>query len=295
MTPAADSTLIRVAHSPDADDAFMFYALAHDKVDTEGLRFEHTLTDIETLNREAEAGTYELTALSYHAYAYVHTQYVLLDVGASIGDKYGPVLIAREPLSKADLAGKPIAVPGERTTAYLALKLWDPSLVTRTMPFDQIQDAVASGEVAAGLIIHEGQLTYPSLGLKKIVDLGEWWFDAVNLPLPLGANAIRRDLGEDVILKTGRALKRSIQYALDHREEALDYALSFARGLRREDADQFVGMYVNDMTLHTGAEIRRAARLLLYMGFGAGVLPAKIDPEFVAIENTASCGPCACA
>lgn len=290
----AETPLIRVAHSPDADDAFMFYALAHDKVDTEGLRFEHTLTDIETLNREAERATYELTALSYHAYAYVHTQYVLLDVGASIGDKYGPVLVARQALSKEDLAGRPVAVPGERTTAYLALKLWEPSLQTVVMPFDTIQDAVARGDVAAGLIIHEGQLTYPALGLKKVVDLGQWWFDAVNLPLPLGANAIRRDLGDEVIRRVGRALKRSIQYALDHREEALDYALTFARGLRRDDADRFVGMYVNAMTLHTGADIRRAARLLLYMGAGAGILPAKIDPEFVAIEETAPVTGCGC-
>lgn len=281
-------TTIRVAHSPDSDDAFMFYALTAGKVETEGLTFTHQLTDIETLNHEAKKGTYELTAISYHAYPYVKDKYVLMNVGSSIGDKYGPVLIANEKLSREELMNTVIAVPGELTSAYLALKIWEPELKTEVVPFDQIMDKVRSGEYKAGLIIHEGQVTFKDEGFEKIVDLGEWWFNTVNLPLPLGSNAVRRDLGDEVIQKVARALKRSIEYALEHREEALDYAMQYAGKLDRAKADKFVGMYVNGMTLDADDSIKRAVRLLLYMGNGAGVLPEKVDPEFVDVKEPVS-------
>jgi 1,4-dihydroxy-6-naphthoate synthase len=282
-----NAPVIRVAHSPDSDDAFMFYALAHDKVETEGLTFTHHLTDIETLNQEAMKGTYELTAISYHAYAYVHDKYAILSVGSSVGDQYGPVLVAKEAFTKEQLKTKTIAVPGTMTTAYLALKIWEPELQTVVVPFDQIMERVLAGEFDAGLIIHEGQLTYAQQGLKKVVDLGEWWFAETNLTLPLGGNAIRRDLGPELIQKVGRVLKRSIEYGLAHREETLDYALSFARGLDRATADRFVGMYVNDMTLDTDAEIRKAVQLLLWRGHGIGLISEKITPEFIAPEPVA--------
>ena len=268
--PKPVPAVIRVAHSPDSDDAFMFWALAHDKVDTEGLTFEHTLTDIETLNQEALKGTYELTAISYHAYA-------------QLMDKYGPVVIAKKPFTKEELRNVVVAVPGEMTTAYLALKIWDPEVKTQVVPFDQIMDRVESGEFEAGLIIHEGQLTYQQQGFVKVVDLGEWWFEETNLTLPLGSNAIRLDLGDELIQKIGRVLKRSIEHGLNHREEALDYAMQFARGLDRKTADTFVGMYVNEMTLDADIEIRKAVKLLLWRGFEAGVLPEKIEPHFVDV------------
>ncbi len=280
--------VIKVAHSPDSDDAFMFYALTANKVDTEGLTFTHELTDIETLNHEAKKGTYELTAISYHAYPYLKDKYVILNVGSSIGDKYGPVLIAKEKMSREELMDTVVAVPGELTSAYLALKIWEPDIKTEVVPFDQIMDKVESGEYKAGLIIHEGQVTFHEEGFEKIVDLGEWWFNTVNLPLPLGGNAIRRDLGDDVIQKVARSLKRSIEYALANREEAMDYAMKYAGDLDRAKADKFVGMYVNGMTLDADDTIKRAVRLLLYMGNGAGVLPEKIDPEFVDVKELAS-------
>jgi len=276
--------VIRVAHSPDSDDAFMFWALAHDKVDTEGLTFEHTLTDIETLNQEALKGTYELTAISYHAYAKLADKYALLNVGSSIGDKYGPVVIAKKPFTKEELKQVVVAIPGEMTTAYLALKIWEPELKTQVVPFDQIMDRVESGEFQAGLIIHEGQLTYQKQGFVKVVDLGEWWFEETNLTLPLGGNAIRLDLGDEMIQKIGRVLKRSIEYGLQHRQEALDYALQFARGLDRETANTFVGMYVNEMTLDADVEIRKAVKLLLWRGYGIGLLSEKIEPNFVDVQ-----------
>lgn len=279
--PAPD--VIRVAHSPDSDDAFMFWALAKDRVDTEGLTFTHTLTDIETLNREALQGTYELTAISYHAYAQLHDKYALLNVGSSIGDKYGPVVIAKKPFTKEELKNVTVAVPGEMTTAYLALKIWEPELKTVTVPFDQIMERVESGEFEAGLIIHEGQLTYQQQGFTKVVDLGEWWFEETNLTLPLGGNAIRLDLGEELIQKIGRVLKRSIEHGLQHREEALDYAMEFARGLDRKLADEFVGMYVNEMTLDADVEIRKAVKLLLWRGHGIGLIPEKIEPKFIDV------------
>jgi 1,4-dihydroxy-6-naphthoate synthase len=287
--------VIRVAHSPDSDDAFMFYGLAADKVDTEGLTFTHELVDIETLNNEAKKGTYELTAISYHAYAYVHDKYAILTVGSSIGNKYGPIVVAKEAWTKEQLKTKTIAIPGEMTSAYLALKIWEPELKTITVPFDQIMEGVAEGKYDAGLIIHEGQLTYPSLGLKKIVDLGEWWFEDTNLTLPLGGNAIRRDLGPELIQKIARVLKRSIEYGLNHREDALDHCMKYARGLTKEQTDKFVGMYVNEMTMDADEEIQKAVKLLLWRGNGIGVVPEKIVPEFIGIELIETEAPTAAA
>jgi 1,4-dihydroxy-6-naphthoate synthase len=281
-SPSAPA-VIRVAHSPDSDDAFMFWALAKDRVDTEGLTFEHILADIETLNREAMRGTYELTAISYHAYASVYRRYALLNVGSSIGDKYGPVVIAKRPFTREELKSVTVAIPGELTTAYLALKIWEPSLKTTVVPFDQIMERVASGEFEAGLIIHEGQLTYAKEGFTKVVDLGEWWFEDTNLTLPLGGNAIRLDLGEELIGKIGRVLKRSVEHGLAHREEAIDYAMSFSRGLDRTLTDTFVGMYVNEMTLNADVEIRKAVKLLLWRGHGIGLIPEKIEPRFIDV------------
>lgn len=280
--------VIRVAHSPDSDDAFMFYALAKDKVETEGLTFTHQLTDIETLNKEAMQGTYELTAISYHAYAYVKDKYALLTVGSSIGDKYGPVVIAREKFTKEQLKTKVVAVPGMMTTAYLALKIWEPDIETVVVPFDQIMEGVIEGKYDAGLIIHEGQLTYPQFGLKKVVDLGEWWFEDTNLTLPLGGNAIRRDLGPELIQKVARVLKRSIEYGLTNRQDALDYSMQFARGLEVSQADKFVGMYVNEMTLDAGEEIQKAVKLLLWRGHGIGVVPEKVIPDFISVDGPVS-------
>jgi 1,4-dihydroxy-6-naphthoate synthase len=277
-TPLTD---IRVAHSPDSDDAFMFWALAKNKVDAEGLNFTHHLSDIETLNREALAGTYELTAISYHAYAFLNDKYDILTCGSSVGDKYGPVLIAKTPLSQEQLKGLTIAVPGELTTAYLALKLWMPECKTEVVPFDQIMDKVADGTYQAGLIIHEGQLTYQEEGFQKIVDLGEWWYEETNLPLPLGGNAIRKDLGLELCQKIARVLQRSIEYGLAHREEALAYAKSFGRGLDDDKVDRFVGMYVNEMTLFASKDIQRAVQLLLFRAHGLGLIPTKPDVVFV--------------
>jgi 1,4-dihydroxy-6-naphthoate synthase len=290
MTTQTRPGVIRVAHSPDSDDAFMFWALAHDKVDTEGLTFEHTLTDIETLNREAMKGTYELTAISYHAYAAVKDKYALLNVGSSIGDKYGPVVIAKRHFTKEEIKNVTVAVPGELTTAYLALKIWEPEVKTVVVPFDQIMERVESGEFEAGLIIHEGQLTYRKQGFEKVVDLGEWWFEETNLTLPLGGNAIRLDLGDEMIQKIGRVLQRSVEFGLKHRDEALDYAMQFARGLDRATANEFVGMYVNEMTLNADVEIRKAVKLLLWRGHGVGVIPEKVEPKFIDVQmDLASC------
>jgi 1,4-dihydroxy-6-naphthoate synthase len=277
-------TLIRVAHSPDSDDAFMFYALAENKVDTEGLTFTHQLTDIETLNHEAMNGTYELTAISYHAYAFIKDKYAILSVGSSVGDKYGPIVISKTPMSLEDLKKKKVAIPGTLTTAYLALKIWCPEIETVVVPFDQIMERVQSGEFEAGLIIHEGQLTYKEEGLHKVIDLGEWWFEECNLTLPLGGNAIRRDLGPELIQKIARVLKRSIEYGLTHREEALAHCMKYARGLTTQQADRFVGMYVNDMTLDADLEIQKAVKLLLWRGHGIGLIPEKIIPDFISPE-----------
>jgi 1,4-dihydroxy-6-naphthoate synthase len=271
---------IRIAHSPDSDDAFMFYALAKDKLDTGKFHFSHTLQDIETLNRKALNGEYEITAISFHAYVYIADKYMLLPSGASMGDRYGPMVVAREPWNQEALCGKRIAIPGTMTTAYLTLKLFQPDFEAVVIPFDQIMNEVQKGSVDAGLIIHEGQLTYASQQLHKIVDLGEWWYQQTRLPLPLGGNVIRRDLGMEDIRDLSRLLKESIQYALDHREEALDHAMQFARDLDTKTADRFVGMYVNERTLDYGTEGRQAVQQLFDRAYEAKIIPKPIRAEF---------------
>lgn len=284
----ATQQLIRVGHSPDPDDAFMFYALAKDKIETGAFRFEHELVDIETLNRRAFAGELELTALSLHAYAYLADKYVLCTCGASMGDNYGPMVVAREGGSIERLRGKTIAVPGTLTTAFLTLSMClGKDFQHVVVPFDQILDVVERGThegrpIDAGLIIHEGQLTYGQQGLHLIVDLGKWWMEQTGLPLPLGANGIRRDLGAAAIQEVNRLLKESIQYGLAHRQPALDYALQFGRGLDQRKADEFVGMYVNDWTLDFGERGRTAVRELLARGHAAGIIPKLVEPEFVS-------------
>ena len=272
---------ITIAHSPDADDAFMFYALAQGKVSDPELECVHVLEDIQSLNERAFRGEYEVTAVSFHAYAYLADRYALLPHGASMGDGYGPMVVARDPLSREDLQGKSIAVPGTLTTAFLLLKLWNPSLGHRVIPFDQILDAVVARRVHAGLIIHEGQVTYGSLGLHKVVDFGEWWKEETGLPLPLGGNVIRKDLGPALMRRVSHLLRESIAYALAHREEALDYAMQFGRDMDRRLADQFVGMYVNDLTLDYGERGRAAVKRLLAMGHERGLIPHRVEPEFV--------------
>jgi len=272
---------ITVAHSPDADDAFMFYALATGKIGDPDLEFVHVLQDIQTLNERAFRGEYEVSAVSFHAYAYLSERYALLPHGASMGDGYGPMIVAREPMSPETLRGKRIAVPGKLTTAVLALGLWRPGLDQVVVPFDQIPDAVLARRVDAGLIIHEGQVTFRKQGLHKIVDLGEWWGTETGLPLPLGGNAIRKDLGADLMRRVSRLLRESIQYGLAHREDALSHAMRYGRDLDRPLADRFVGMYVNDWTLDYGARGREAVRLLLQRGHAAGILPQSVEPEFV--------------
>ena len=278
---------IRVGHSPDPDDAFMFYALAKGKIPTGRYRFEHELVDIETLNRRALAGELELTAVSLHAYAYLTDRYLLCTCGASMGDRYGPMVVARTGCPLEQLARKTVAVPGTLTTAYLALRMClGVEFRHVVIPFDQILEAVSAGQyqdqpIDAGLIIHEGQLTYAALRLELIVDLGRWWFDQTSLPLPLGANAIRKDLGPETIRDVNRLLRESIRYGLGHRREALDYALGFGRGLDRQQADRFVGMYVNDWTLDFGPRGREAVAELLSRGHAAGVIPNRVIPEFV--------------
>jgi 1,4-dihydroxy-6-naphthoate synthase len=275
-------TLIRVAHSPDSDDAFMFYALAKNLIDTGELRFDHILSDIETLNREAFEGTYEVTAVSIHAYAHLDDRYALLGSGASMGDGYGPVLFAREPFAPEDLAGLTVAVPGRLTSASLALKMWRPTLQTVVRPFDDIMPAVNSGDVDAGVVIHEGQLTWHEEGFHKIVDLGAWWAGETDgLPLPLGGNVIRRDLGGELSARVATLLKASIEYSLEHREEALDYALDYGRGLDREKADRFVGMYVNDLTVDYGDRGKTAMRTFLDRAFAERLIPKVPQLDFL--------------
>jgi 1,4-dihydroxy-6-naphthoate synthase len=277
-----DSRLIRVGHSPDPDDAFMFFALAHDKLDTGGLRFEHQLQDIETLNRRALKGELEVTAISLHAYAHLLDKYALLPSGCSMGDRYGPMVVAREPLTAEQLAKAKIAVPGTMTTAFLTLRLLLPGGFTyEVIPFDQILDAVAAGKYDAGLIIHEGQLTFQNQGLRLIVDMGVWWYEKTGLPLPLGGNVVRRDLGLPLMRQISRLLKESIQYSLDHRDAALTYALQYARDMDKSLADRFVGMYVNDWTLDYGPRGREAVRRLLTEAHKAGVIPSAVNVEFV--------------
>jgi 1,4-dihydroxy-6-naphthoate synthase len=271
---------IRIAHSPDSDDAFMFYALAKNKLPTGKFNFSHTLQDIETLNRKALRGEYEVTAVSFHAYVYIADQYKLLPSGASMGDRYGPMVVARNAMKPEELRGKKIAVPGTMTTAYLLLKMFQPDFEAVVIPFDQIMDAVKQDSVDAGLLIHEGQLTYTGHQLHKIIDFGQWWDQDTGLPLPLGGNVIRRDLGRDNIAEISRLLRESIQYSLDHRDAALDYAMEYARDLDAETADRFVGMYVNERTLDYGVEGRRAVQLLFDRAFEAGLIPDSIKAEF---------------
>jgi 1,4-dihydroxy-6-naphthoate synthase len=277
-----NETLIRVGHSPDPDDAFMFHALANDKIPTGGLRFEHQLQDIETLNRRAMNGELEVSAVSIHAYSYLLDKYALLPSGCSMGDRYGPMVVARNAMSIDDLKRVKIAVPGTMTTAFLTLRLLLPDgFEYDVIPFDQIIDAVSSGKYEAGLIIHEGQLTFQNQGLKLIVDLGVWWMEKTGLPLPLGGNVVRRDLGSALMKKISDLLKQSIQYSLDHRQEALQHALQYARDMDVSLADKFVGMYVNDWTLDYGPRGREAVRRLLDEAHKAGVIPKPVAVEFV--------------
>lgn len=271
---------LKLAHSPDSDDAFMFYGLATNKIPTGNLKFSHVLEDIETLNQKAKKEVYDITAMSFHAYAYLADRYMLLPSGASFGDRYGPVVVARRPLGSEGLRGKRVAVPGKMTTAFLSLQLFEPEIEPVFVPFDRVLDTVAKGEVDAGVIIHEGQLTYASEGFTKIVDLGEWWYLQTELPLPLGGNAVRRSHDPRTIQQISRLLKESIRYSLDHREEALAYALQFARGLDPGTADRFVGMYVNDWTLDYGKRGRKAVQTLLDRGHEKGLLPRQVTAEF---------------
>ena len=275
------TTTIHVAHSPDSDDAFMFYALASGKIDTEGLSYVHELQDIETLNRRAMRGELEVTAVSIHAYAYLSDRYALLPHGASMGDRYGPRLVARRPMSKSEIRGKRIAIPGTLTSAYLALRLFEPDFEPVVVPFDEIEDAVAESRVDLGLLIHEGQLTFADKGLHLIQDLGEWWFGETGLPLPLGGNVVRKDLGDALTKKISRHLRDSIAYGLQHRSAALDHSMQYARGLARDRADTFVGMYVNDWTLDYGERGRQAVTRLLQRGVDAGIIAQPITVEFV--------------
>ncbi len=273
---------IKIAHSPDSDDAFMFYGLATNKVRVPGYKFTHTLTDIETLNRRAiEDQYYDVTAISFHAYPYLQDNYTLMACGGSVGENYGPMIVAARNYTLDEVKKLKIAVPGTLTTAYLTLKLFAPEVETATVSFDKIIPAVLSGEYDAGLIIHEGQLTYGRDGLTKILDLGVWWRQQTSLPLPLGGNAIRRSLGPEVQLVTTNALRESIQHALDHREAALEYAMQFARDLDTSLANRFVGMYVNERTLNYGDDGREAIRRLLDMGYERGVIPHKAQVDFV--------------
>ena len=283
MTPP----VIRLAHSPDADDAFMFWAMAAGRIDTGGRRYVHELGDIESLNRRALSGELEVTAVSFHAYAYLADRYALLAHGASIGDRYGPRIVAREPLAggrdpRHALAGRTIAVPGELTTAYLALRLFQPDIRHVVVPFDQIEDYVVAGRADAGLLIHEGQLTFADRGLHLWQDLGAWWHAETGLPLPLGGNVVRRDLGATLVVDIARDLKASIAYGLSHRREALEHARAYSRGLDAATTDRFVGMYVNDYTVEYGARGREAVRALLERGARAGLIPAPPDLTFVS-------------
>lgn len=285
----SETTTIRIAHSPDSDDAFMFYALTQGLLETDGLTIEHLLSDIESLNQAAFSGTYEITALSFHAYAFLADRYQLMPSGASFGDGYGPVVVATAPRSRDDLAGKTVAIPGELTTAHLALRLWLPDVTTVNVAFDEIFDTVARKKVDAGVVIHEGQLTYGDIGLHKVEDLGEWWRAETGGPLPLGANGIRRDLPSDLKARLCRLLGESINYALDHRQEALAYATRYARELEEDPvrSDRFVGMYVNDWTRDYGEAGKQAVQLLLDRGFEAGVIPNEVRAEFLQPGDSA--------
>jgi 1,4-dihydroxy-6-naphthoate synthase len=279
---STENKKISLAHSPDSDDAFMFYALATNKIETGPFEFEHVLRDIQTLNDEARKGTYDVTAISFHAYAYVADKYALLPHGASIGDNYGPIVVANEDLDPAELSKVKIAVPGTLTSAFLALSLYVPDFKYEVVPFDEIIDAVTEKRCDAGLLIHEGQLFYHNLGLHKVLDLGEWWHQHTDgLPLPMGGNVIRRGLGKETISEVSGLLKESIQYSLDNREDALQYAMQFARDMDPALADRFVAMWVNDLTLDYGDRGREAVRRLLAEGHERGLIPHKVDVQFV--------------
>jgi 1,4-dihydroxy-6-naphthoate synthase len=283
MSTLAEPELKRIncAHSPDSDDAYMFYAMATRKVRSQLVDFHHVLSDIETLNREALKGTYELTAISYHAYPYVADKYVLMNSGSSVGDNYGPMIISTKPMSVENLKGKRIAIPGTLTTAYLSMKIMEPDFVPVKIEFDKIPDAVKEGAVDAGLIIHEAQLTYVRSGFHLVVDLGKWFKKTYGLPLPLGANALLRSLPTTIQQECSRLMKASIQYAIDNRAEALEYALQFARDMDPQLAEKFVGMYVNHHTVDAGQEIPAAAQKLLDLGFEAGIIDLRIQVEFI--------------
>lgn len=273
---------ISIAHSPDSDDAFMFYGLATNKVRVPGYRFSHTLCDIETLNRRAqEEAFFDVTAISFHAYPYLQDKYALMGCGGSVGEGYGPMVVANRPLNPGDLDKIKIAVPGTLTTAYLALKVFNPNIQTETVPFDQIIPAILAGKYEAGLIIHEGQLTYSSSGLYRAIDLGVWWRQETGLVLPLGGNAIRRSLGSEAHQVISKALRDSIQHALDHREQALEYAMQFARDLDTTLANRFVSMYVNQRTLDYGPDGRQAITRLLELGHERGIIPIEPKVDFV--------------
>jgi len=281
--PKPRGLVLKLAHSPDSDDAFMFYALATKKLATHDLAFKHVLEDIESLNQKARQGVYDVTAASFHAYPFLADRYILLPSGASFGERYGPIVVARSNPGSGGLRGKRIAVPGKMTTAYLVAQLYEREFEPVFTPFDQILETVTRGKADAGVVIHEGQLTYSEAGLKKIVDLGEWWFQDTGLPLPLGGNLILRSLDPGTIRAVAKLLKQSIQFALDHREEALNYALQFGRGLDSSTADRFVAMYVNDWTLDYGERGRQAVQTLLDRGFEKGLLPKQVQAEFVEL------------
>jgi 1,4-dihydroxy-6-naphthoate synthase len=272
---------IHVAHSPDSDDAFMFYALATRKLDTGDLNYVHTLSDIETLNRKAMKGEYEVSAISFHAYAYMADKYALLSCGASMGKNYGPIVVSGKPMRAKSLASKVVAVPGTLTSAFLTLRLFEPEVQYTVVPFDKILDEVQKGNYDAGLLIHEGQLTYREMGLHKVIDLGQWWLKQTGLPLPLGGNVIKRSLGTKLMERVAQDIRNSIQYGLDHREEAMAYAIQFSRGLDTQDVDRFIGMYVNELTLDYGSEGRQAVRKLLQEAYRKKIIPEKVVVEFV--------------
>jgi len=281
MENKSEVRTISVAHSPDSDDAFMFYGLATNKLVTEGLRFEHTLKDIQSLNEDAHNEVFDVSAISFHAYAYVSDKYALLPHGASIGDKYGPIVVASDSKSPDDIANMTIAVPGELTSAFLALRLFNKDFKYVVVPFDQIIDEVKKGTVDAGLLIHEGQLFYKQEGLSKVIDLGEWWHEKTGLPLPMGGNVIKRSLGEDLMKEVSKHLHRSILFSMENREDALEYAMQFARDMPTELADRFVAMWVNDLTVDYGERGREGVRRLLQEGYDAGIITKKPEIEFV--------------
>ena len=272
---------ITVAHSPDSDDAFMFYGLATNKLDTGNLKFEHTLKDIQSLNEDAKIGVFDVTAISFHAYAYISDKYALLPHGASIGDKYGPILVSKEKRSPEEIPNMKIAIPGELTSAFLALRIYNQDFEYVVVPFDEIIETVQNGKADAGLLIHEGQLFYKQIGLAKVLDLGEWWFEKTGLPLPMGGNVIRRELGADLMKEVSKYLHQSIVYSMENREDALAYAMQFARDMPSELADRFVAMWVNDLTLDYGTRGREAVKLLLQEGFEKGIIPHQVEVDFV--------------